>query len=101
MDTLKAIREKETESQKRIEVARSRGENIVKDATEEAKKIVAEAEEAARRMYDDHISKELEVASLEATKIKKKFEEQASKLRKEISKEIVENMARIVMENKD
>ena len=101
METLKAIREKEIASQKRIEKARSRGEEIVKNAAEEAKRIIAEAEAISKRAYDDHVRKELEAASLETLQIKKRFGEQAGKLRKEISGEIVEKIANIVMENND
>jgi vacuolar-type H+-ATPase subunit H len=99
--TLKAIKEREEESKKRIELARVKGTQIINDAKERAKRIISEAEEDSKRSYDQYLRKEMETASLEIELIKKKFEEEAAKLRREISKDVVEKMVRAVMENNE
>ncbi|MDA8056310.1 MAG: hypothetical protein M0Z77_11790 [Thermoplasmatales archaeon] len=97
--TLRAIKESEEESKKRIEQARIMGAQIVIEAKERAKKIISGAEEESKRAYDQYLKKEMEATSLEIVLIKKKFEEEAGKLKKEISKEVIEKMAKIIMED--
>ncbi len=101
IETLRAIKDREVESQKRIEQAHTKGAQIVNEARDKAKKIVSEAEEDSRRAYDQYIRKEMEGTSLEIVLIKKKFEEQAQGLKKEISKEVVEKMAKSIMESNE
>jgi vacuolar-type H+-ATPase subunit H len=99
--TLKAIKEREEESKKRLELARAKGAQIVSEAREKAKKILSDAEEEGRNSYSQFMKKEMEATSGEVLKIRKRFEEEAGKLKRDISKEIVEKMVRVVMESNE
>ncbi len=99
IETLKAIKERETEAQKRLESAAERGSKIVSAAVEEAKRIISEAEESSRRLYEAYLKESMQSASAEIEGIRKRFEAQAAKLKRDISRDVVEKMAKIVMEN--
>ncbi len=99
IETLKAIKERETEAQKRLESAAEKGSQIVSAAVEEAKRIISEEELSSRKLYESYLRESMQSTSAEIDEIRKRFEAQAAKLKREISGDVVEKMAKIVMEN--
>lgn len=101
IETLKAIRDKETESQEKIESAKERGSKIVKDAEEEGKKLLTDAETNGKKFYDDFLNKEKERTALEIEEIEKKFADLAMKLKTDVSEDVLNKIVKHVMENND
>jgi|GEM_PF-2931136 vacuolar-type H+-ATPase subunit H len=99
IETLKAIKEKENESRKRLQAAKEEVERLVKEAEEEAARIMREADENGKKIYDEYVKNELESASKESAEIRSKFDERIAKLKKEVSAEILDKIIDVVMEN--
>ncbi|MGC8562143.1 MAG: hypothetical protein ACP5NO_02950 [Thermoplasmata archaeon] len=98
LDTLKAIKEKEKESQERLARAADEAKRIVKEAQERKKEILREAEEAARKEYEEKMNAEREAASKDAKEIERKFDEEIGKLKRQVSKEVLDKMMNTILE---
>jgi vacuolar-type H+-ATPase subunit H len=98
IDTLKVIRQKEIEAQERVKKASDDGKKIVNDALEKKKEILKEAEAVARRNYEEKIREEMNSANLEAKEIERRFEEQIGKLKRRISKEVLDKIMETILE---
>ncbi len=98
LDTLKAIKEKERESKERLARAAEESKRIVREALEKKKEILKEAEEASMKEYEMKIGAVRESASNEAKEIERKFEEEIGKLKRQVSKEVLDKMMDILME---
>jgi vacuolar-type H+-ATPase subunit H len=98
IDTLKVIRQKEMEAQERVKKASDDAKKIVNDAVERKKEILKEAEAVARRNYEEKVKEEMNSANLEAKEIERRFEEQIEKLKRKISKEVLDKIMETILE---
>lgn len=98
IEILKRIKEKESESEERLKKANDEAKKIIDSATVQAAQIVKDAEENARKLYDEFVRKEMDKLEVELIALRKKFDDEISKLNKQIQEKAIQEMMNVLLE---
>lgn len=96
LDTLKAIRKKEEESELRLKSAREKANTILEEAKMKADKIVEEATKEGEKYLNDYLNN---VRTETENEIKKLISDNASKiasLKREVTPDLIEELLKII-----
>ncbi len=97
IDTLKSIREKEKEADKRLREAQEKARQIIEEANKQSSQIVGKAREDGEKYYVDYMNSVKAEIESEIKKIRNENTAKLAKLKREVDSKFVDDLMKIVL----